>query len=120
MRPLPEVTYINSWPEDRTEAETRAFIEANQKRKEQREELQRQYDEEGRKLWKTLGRASGMDVEQIEAKARADEAAAKAKVQANAAKSVGPETDAAPSPSSPASSSTASAPAPSESPAVAP
>jgi hypothetical protein len=115
MRPLPEVTYINSWPEDRTEAETRAFIEANQKRKEQREELQRQYDEEGRKLWKTLGRASGMDVEQIEAKA-----AAKAKVQANAAKSVGPETDAAPSPSSPASSSTASAPAPSESPAVAP
>ena len=33
-------------------AETRAFIEANQKRKEQREELQRQYDEEGRKLWK--------------------------------------------------------------------
>lgn len=120
QRKLPEVTYINSWPLDRTEEETRAFIEANQKRKEQREELQRQYDEEGRKLWKTLGRASGMDVEQIEAKARADEAAAKAKVQANAAKSVGPETDAAPSPSSPASSSTASAPAPSESPAVAP
>ena len=108
QRQLPEVTYINSWPMDRTEEETRAFIEANQKRKEAREELQRQYDEEGRKLWKTLGRASGMDVEGIEAKAKADEAAAKAKLEAVAAKHLTPETKPAPSP------------APSESPALVP
>ncbi len=108
QRQLPEVTYINSWPMDRTEEETRAFIEANQKRKEAREELQRQYDEEGRKLWKTLGRASGMDVEGIEAKAKADEAAAKARLEAVAAKHLTPETEPAPSP------------APSESPALVP
>lgn len=108
QRQLPEVTYINSWPMDRTEEETRAFIEANQKRKEAREELQRQYDEEGRKLWKTLGRASGMDVEGIEAKAKADEAAAKAKLEAVAAKHLTPETEPAPSP------------APNESPALVP
>lgn len=112
QRPLPEVTYINSWPVDRTEEETRAFIAANQKRKEEREELLRQYDEEGRKLWKTLGRASGMDVDQIEAKAKTDEAAAKAKAEAEAAKLVTPETAAAPSPTP--------TPTPSESPAVAP
>lgn len=110
QRQLPEVTYINSWPMDRTEEETRAFIEANQKRKEAREELQRQYDEEGRKLWKTLGRASGMDVEGIEAKAKADEAAAKAKLEAVATKHLTPEAGTEPAPS----------PAPSESPALVP
>lgn len=112
LRPLPEVTYINSWPMDRTEEETRAFIEANQKRKEEREELQRQYEEEGRKLWKTLGRASGMNVEEIEAKAKADEAAAKAKIEAEAARSIAPEAEPAPT--------TAPTPVPSENPAVAP
>ena len=110
QRKLPEVTYINSWPLDRTEEETRAFIEANQKRKEQREELQRQYDEEGRKLWKTLGKASGMDVDSIEAKVKAEEAAAKAKAEADAARHILPE----------ASPTTAASPAPSESPAVVP
>ena len=110
QRKLPEVTYINSWPLDRTEEETRAFIEANQKRKEQREELQRQYDEEGRKLWKTLGKASGMDVDSIEAKVKAEEAAAKAKAEADAARHIVPE----------ASPTTAASPAPSESPAVVP
>ena len=112
LRPLPEVTYINSWPMDRTEEETRAFIEANQKRKEEREELQRQYEEEGRKLWKTLGRASGMNLEEIEAKAKADEAAAKAKIEAEAARSITPEAEPAPT--------TAPTPVPSENPAVAP
>ena len=112
QRKLPEITYINSWPLDRTEEETRAFIEANQKRKEQREELQRQYDEEGRKLWKTLGKASGMDVDSIEARVKADEAAAKAKAEADAARHIAPE----PSPAPVATSS----PAPSESPAVVP
>lgn len=81
-RPLPEVIYINSWPENRTEAETRAFIEANQKRKEAREAQQAKIEEETRQLWKTLGKVSGMDVDAIEKKARADEAAEKAKAEA--------------------------------------
>jgi len=115
QRKLPEITYINSWPLDRTEEETRAFIEANQKRKEQREELQRQYDEEGRKLWKTLGKASGMDVDSIEAKVKADEAAAKAKAEADAARHIAPE----PSPA-PTAATAAASPAPSESAAVVP
>ncbi len=77
-RALPTITYINSWPEDRTEAETRAFIAENQKRKEANEALQRAQEEEGKRLWKALGRASGMDVDAIERKAKADQAAEEA------------------------------------------
>jgi len=90
QRFLPEITYITSWPADRTEDETRAFIAENQRRKEQREELQRQYDEEGRRMWKAVGRASGLDVEAMEAKARAEAAADKAKADAEAAKLINP------------------------------
>ncbi len=84
-RALPQITYITSWPEDRTEAETRAFIIENQKRKDELEAAQKAADEEARKLWKTLGRASGMDVDKIDAQASkeraAQEAAEKAKLE---------------------------------------
>ncbi len=83
-RALPQITYITSWPEDRTEEETRAFIIENQKRKDELEAAQKAADEEARKLWKTLGRASGMDVDKIDAQASkeraAQEAAEKAKL----------------------------------------
>ena len=83
-RELPQITYITSWPEDRTEEETRAFIIENQKRKDELEAAQKAADEEARKLWKTLGRASGMDVDKIDAQASkeraAQEAAEKAKL----------------------------------------
>lgn len=78
QRALPEITYINSWPEDRTAAETKAFIEENQRRKEERAVLQARAEAEAKAFWKALGRASGMDVEAIEAKAEADRKAAEA------------------------------------------
>ena len=78
-RRLPEITYINSWPANRTEAETKAFIAANQKMKDAREKAQAQSDAEAQKLWMAVGRASGMDVDAIKRRAEADAAAEKAK-----------------------------------------
>lgn len=115
QRFLPDITYITSWPADRTEEETRAFIAENQRRKEQREELQRQYDEEGRKMWKAVGRASGLDVEAMEAKAKAEAAADKARAEAEAAKLIAPASEAPATPPAPAQP-----PAAPESPAVVP
>jgi hypothetical protein len=77
-RELPEIIYINSWPADRTAAETKAFIEENQRRKEERAALEAKVDAETKAFWKSLGRASGMDVEAIEAQAEADRKAAEA------------------------------------------
>ena len=85
-RRLPQITYINSWPADRTEAETKAFIAANQKKKEAREQEQAASDAEARKLWMAVGKASGMDVEAIKRKADADAATDKAKADALSAK----------------------------------
>ena len=85
-RPLPEVTYIKSWPLDRTEEETKAFIAANQKEKDAREAAIEAYEKEGRELWATLGKASGMDVDKIkredEAERARKEAEEKAKTEA--------------------------------------
>lgn len=84
-RPLPEIIYITSWPLDRTEEETRAFVAANQKRKEAREKLQQEQDQVGRDMWKTLGKVSGMDVDklarQAEAERTAEQAAEAAKLK---------------------------------------
>lgn len=77
-RELPEITYINSWPEDRTAEETRAFIEENQRRKEERAALEAKAEAEAKAFWKSLGRVSGMDVDKIEAQAEADRKAAEA------------------------------------------
>ena len=81
-RRLPEITYINSWPADRTEAETKAFIIANQKKKDERERAQAASDAEARKLWMAVGRVSGMDVDAIKRQADADAVAEKAKAVA--------------------------------------
>lgn len=77
-RKMPEIIYINSWPDDRTAAETKAFIEENQRIKEERAKLEAEAEAEAKRLWKALGRVSGMDVEAIEAKAEADRKAAEA------------------------------------------
>lgn len=77
-RALPKITYINSWPADRTEEETRAFIAENQARKEERAALEQAASDEGKQVWKTLGKVSGIDVERIEAEAEADRKAAAA------------------------------------------
>ena len=77
--PRPTITYINSWPASRTMAETKKFIEANQKRNDQIAADEAKRDEDVRQAYKALGRATGMDVDAIERKAKADAAAEKAK-----------------------------------------
>ena len=71
QRALPEITYITAWPEHRSEAESRAFIEENQRRKEIREAYEKRMREEERALYKAVGRASGLDVDAMEKKADA-------------------------------------------------
>lgn len=60
--PPPTVTYVESWPIDRTIEETKAAIAERQKLKDALMEKQRQ-------SYKALGRAVGMDVEKIEREA---------------------------------------------------
>lgn len=76
--PRPKVTFITSWRADRTDAEILASNIANQKRKDRLAAEQAQRDAEVRGIYKAIGRASGMDVDAIEAKARADRAAEEA------------------------------------------
>lgn len=83
-RPLPEITYITSWPEHRTEAETQAFIKENQRRKDIREARLKEYDQVGQDAWMALGRASGMNVDKIKADADAEKARAEAAARARA------------------------------------
>ena len=78
----PTITYINSWPADRTGAETAAFIAENQRKKELREAEDAAAAKEAQKMWMAVGRASGIDVDEIKQQADADAAAAKAKAAA--------------------------------------
>ncbi len=78
-RKLPEIDYINSWPADRTAAETKAFIIANQKDKDAREKAQAAADAEAQRLWMSVGRATGVDVDTMKKTADADKAADTAK-----------------------------------------
>lgn len=81
---LPTITYINSWRADRTDEEIKASNLAFQKIKEDRLREQAQAEEETKKLYRTLGRISGMDVDKIERDAAAQRAA-EAKAKANEA-----------------------------------
>ena len=72
----PEVTYIESWPADRSIKEIVASNLARQK-------VEDEQEAKVREAYKALGRASGMDVERIEREA-AETRAAKA-TQADAA-----------------------------------
>lgn len=83
-RKLPEIDYISSWPADRTEAETKAFIVANQKDKDAREKAQAAADAEAQRLWMTVGRATGVDVDAMKKKADADKAVEQTKKDAEA------------------------------------
>ncbi len=82
--PKPELTYITTWHAGRSDAEIIASNIENQRIKEAKAALAKKSEEEIRQMYKTLGRYSGMDVDAIEAKARADEAAEKAAKQQQA------------------------------------
>ncbi|HVR90352.1 MAG TPA: hypothetical protein VHG29_04585 [Novosphingobium sp.] len=82
--PKPELTYITSWHAGRSDAEIVASNIENQRIKDAKAKLEKQNAEDVRQMYKTLGRYSGMDVDAIEAKARADEAAEQAAKQQQA------------------------------------
>jgi hypothetical protein len=75
----PQITYITTFDPDRTDEEIMASNRANQEVKDLREAAQEDLEERKRELYKALGAAAGMDVEEIErrgAEARAAEEAA--------------------------------------------
>ena len=86
--PRPKVTYITTFRPDRSDAEIIASNIANQRYQEQLAAEQAKREEEVRQIYKKLGRLSGMDVDAIEAKAKAERAAEAAaqKAQAPAAR----------------------------------
>ena len=74
----PQIEYITTLDPARSEAEIAAEIRANQEIKDLREAEEARIAEEKRRIYKEIGRASGMDVEAIESKAAAERAAEKA------------------------------------------
>lgn len=77
---MPGITYINSWRADRSDAEIKATNEIYQSIKEDRARERAEAEEETKRLYRALGRISGMDVDKIERDAAAERAAeAKAK-----------------------------------------
>lgn len=73
--PPPTITYITTFAPGRTDREIIASNIANQKRKERLAAEQAAREEEVRQIYRTIGRASGMDVDAIEARANAERAA---------------------------------------------
>ena len=77
----PKIIYITSWHAGRTDAEIMASNIANERAKEAEAARLAHIDDEMKGIYKSLGRVSGMDVDKIEADAKAD-AARDAKAQA--------------------------------------
>lgn len=74
----PQIEYITTLDPARSEAEILAENRANQEIKDLRAAEEARIAEEKRRIYKEIGRASGMDVEAIERKAAAERAAEKA------------------------------------------
>jgi hypothetical protein len=74
----PKVTYISSFAAGRSDAEIIASNIENQKNQEAIAVLLERTEERKRELYRTLGRASGMDVDEIEREADKERAAIKA------------------------------------------
>lgn len=78
----PTVTYITSFAPDRTDAEIAASNEANQRLKEEREAAEAARLERQRDAYRALGRATGMDVDAIDARVARERAAEQAAQEA--------------------------------------
>ena len=72
----PDVTYITTFAEGRTDEEIRASNLENQRLKEERMAEEARRAQLRRDLYKTIGGATGLDVEAMEAEIEAEEAAA--------------------------------------------
>jgi len=76
--PKPQITYINSWTLDRSDAEIEREIVANQKLQDRLAAEQAVREAKVREIYRTLGKVSGMDTEAIEQQAAIDAARDKA------------------------------------------
>lgn len=73
--PRPEIFYITTWAPDRTHEEIIASNIAYQKRKDEIQDLYDQRAELRKDMYRQLGRASGLDVDAMEAEIEQDRAA---------------------------------------------
>ncbi len=76
--PPPRVTYITTFAEGRTDAEIRQSNIENQRRTDAREAALAAREERKRTIYRELGRATGIDVDRMEAEAAAERARAEA------------------------------------------
>lgn len=76
--PPPQVTFIQTYPEGRSDAEIMASNVANQQRKDRAAAEQEKREEAARDAYRALGRATGLDVDAMEAEARVEQARAEA------------------------------------------
>jgi len=76
--PPREIIYVESWPANRTLAETKAAIAERQQRKDEMRVREKE-------AYKAFGRAVGMDVDKIDREAQLEQAAKKAAEANNAA-----------------------------------
>jgi len=76
--PRPTVVYINSWTADRSDAEIARTNAENQRLQDELAAEQAKRDAKVKDIYRTIGKASGMDVDAIEKKAREDAAREKA------------------------------------------
>lgn len=74
----PEITYINSWRADRSDAEILRTNVENQKLQDELRAEQAKRDAKVKDIYRTLGKVSGMDVAAIEKQAAEDAAREKA------------------------------------------
>lgn len=91
----PQIDYISTFDPERTEAEIIASNRANQELKDLREAEEERISQRKRDMYKALGAAAGMDVDEIERKAEAERAA---KESAEAKKRTVPAVNADPAP----------------------
>lgn len=78
----PEVTWITTFAEGRTDAEIIASNELNQQRQNELDAQDAERAELRKQMYRALGRATGLDVDEMEAKIKRDEAAVEAARQA--------------------------------------
>lgn len=79
----PEITWVTTFAESRTSAEIIASNCANQALTDALEARLAEREELRKELYATLGRATFVDVDEMEAKAREEEARAAAEIEAN-------------------------------------
>ncbi|ANU07173.1 hypothetical protein [Paraurantiacibacter namhicola] len=82
VEPKPDITYITSWADGRSDAEIVASNIENQRRKDERAALLERRAERRKELYRELGRATGIDVDEVERQIAREEAEARAAAEA--------------------------------------